>query len=131
IVSSDEVAHGKPPPDVFLEAAQRLDVPPDRTLVLEDSLNGLRAAKAAGMTAALVPNQSVPPAPDSADYADLVIDRLAALDPAAPPDEDAPAAPRGGACRPRGGRRVGRRPHPAGAMDRLDAPVPPRQERPD
>ena len=101
IVSSDEVAHGKPAPDVFLEAARRLDVPPDRTLVVEDSLNGLRAAKAAGMTAVLVPNQSVPPAPDSADHADLVIDRLADLDPAAlDPATLDPAAPAAAATKP-------------------------------
>jgi HAD superfamily hydrolase (TIGR01509 family) len=91
IVSSDEVAHGKPQPDVFLEAARRLGVPPKRILVVEDSLNGLKAAKAAGMTTVLVPNRSIPPAPGSADYADVVLDRLADLDLAAP---EAPSRPR-------------------------------------
>ena len=80
VVSSDEVAHGKPAPDVFLEAARRLGVDPARTLVVEDSLNGLRAAKAAGMTAVLVPNHSVPPAAGATDLADLVLDRLDELD---------------------------------------------------
>ncbi|MCX6090960.1 MAG: HAD family phosphatase [Candidatus Atribacteria bacterium] len=55
-VSSEEVPHGKPEPDVFLEAAQRLRVPPDRALVIEDGLNGIRAARKAGMYGFLVKN---------------------------------------------------------------------------
>jgi HAD superfamily hydrolase (TIGR01509 family) len=80
VVSSDEVHEGKPAPDVYLLAAERLGVRPGRCLVIEDSLNGVRAARAAGMTVALVPNQSVPPAPGARDEADVVIDRLADLD---------------------------------------------------
>jgi HAD superfamily hydrolase (TIGR01509 family) len=83
VVSSDEVEHGKPAPDVFLEAARRLGVDPSRTLVVEDSLNGLKAGRAAGMTTVLVPNRSVPPAAGSEEVADVVLDRLADLDPAA------------------------------------------------
>ena len=83
VVSSDEVSHGKPAPDVFLEAARRLGVEPRRTLVVEDSLNGLKAGRAAGMTTVLVPNRSVPPAPGAEDQADVVLDRLADLDPQA------------------------------------------------
>ncbi len=89
-VSSDEVAHGKPAPDVYLEAARRLDVRPAGCLVIEDSFNGVRAGKAAGMTVALVPNASVPPAPGTADLADVVLERLADLDPAAIAAEPAP-----------------------------------------
>ncbi len=63
VVSSDEVAHGKPEPDVYLEAARRLGREPSACLVVEDSKNGVRAATAAGMTVVLVPNRSVPPAP--------------------------------------------------------------------
>ncbi len=81
VVSSDEVPHGKPAPDVYLEVARRLDVSPEAALVVEDSHNGVRAAKSAGMTVVLVPNASVPPAPGTADLADLVLDRLADLDP--------------------------------------------------
>jgi HAD superfamily hydrolase (TIGR01509 family) len=81
VVSSDEVARGKPEPDVYLEAARRLDVPPDRCLVVEDSLNGVRAARAAGMTVVLVPNVTIPPAPGAHDEADAVLERLADLDP--------------------------------------------------
>ena len=81
VVSSDEVAHGKPAPDVYLEAARRLGVAPAACLVVEDSFNGVRAGKAAGMFVVLVPNASVPPAPGAAELADLVLDRLADLDP--------------------------------------------------
>jgi HAD superfamily hydrolase (TIGR01509 family) len=80
VVSSDEVAHGKPAPDVFLETARRLGIPPRRVLVVEDSLNGIKAAKAAGMTGVLVPNAAVPPAPGAAELADVVLERIADLD---------------------------------------------------
>ena len=83
VVSSDEVAHGKPAPDVYLEAARRLGVDPGACLVVEDSYNGVLAARAAGMTVVLVPNASVPPAPGTAEAADLVLDRLVDLDAAA------------------------------------------------
>jgi beta-phosphoglucomutase-like phosphatase (HAD superfamily) len=82
VVSSDEVAHGKPAPDVYLEAARRLGIEPAVCLVVEDSYNGVRAGKAAGMTVVLVPNHSVPPAPGTGSLADLVLDRLTDLDPA-------------------------------------------------
>ena len=82
VVSSDEVEHGKPAPDVFLEAARRLAVDPADVLVVEDSLNGLKAGRAAGMTTVLVPNRSIPPAPGSETFADLVIGGIAELDPA-------------------------------------------------
>ncbi len=81
VVSSDEVAHGKPAPDVYLEAARRLGVPPMACLVVEDSYNGVMAGKAAGMTVVLVPNRSVPPAPGTHESADVVLERLADLDP--------------------------------------------------
>jgi HAD superfamily hydrolase (TIGR01509 family) len=50
IYSSSDVAHGKPAPDVFLYAAEKLGVAPADCLVIEDSLNGVKAGKAAGMT---------------------------------------------------------------------------------
>jgi HAD superfamily hydrolase (TIGR01509 family) len=83
VVSSDEVAHGKPAPDVYLEAARRLECEPAACLVIEDSLNGVRAARAAGMTVVLVPNHSVPPAPGTEALADVVLESLADLDPSA------------------------------------------------
>ncbi len=82
VVSSDDVAHGKPAPDVFLEAAHRLGVEPAHVLVVEDSLNGLRAGRAAAMVTVLVPNAAVPPAPGAEEEADVVLPRLADLDPA-------------------------------------------------
>ena len=55
IVSGTEVARGKPAPDVFVETAKRLRLPVDGCLVIEDSRNGLLAAKAAGMACAVIP----------------------------------------------------------------------------
>lgn len=81
VVSSDEVDHGKPAPDVYLEAARRLGVDSVTCLVVEDSRNGILAAKAAGMIAVLVPNASVPPAPGTEELADIVLERLDDLDP--------------------------------------------------
>jgi HAD superfamily hydrolase (TIGR01509 family) len=83
VVSSDEVEHGKPAPDVYLETARRLGRAPLSCLVVEDSLNGVKAAKAAGMAVVLVPNASVPPAPGATELADVVLPRLADLDPGA------------------------------------------------
>ena len=60
-VSSDEVARGKPAPDVYLEAARRLGVSPERCLAIEDSTNGIRAGLAAGMAVIAVPNAHFPP----------------------------------------------------------------------
>ncbi|MGW1893702.1 HAD family hydrolase [Streptomyces sp. NPDC002004] len=54
-VSADEVAHGKPAPDVFLEAARRLGVAPEDCVVLEDAAAGAAAARAAGMRCIAVP----------------------------------------------------------------------------
>ena len=83
--SSDEVAHGKPAPDVYLLAAARVGVDPARCLVVEDSVHGVTAGKAAGMVTILVPNPSVPPLPHAHDIADIVLDRLSDLDPDALP----------------------------------------------
>lgn len=80
IVSSDEVEHGKPAPDVYVEAARRLDVRPDACLAVEDSLNGVLAARAAGMAVALVPNVSVPPAPGAREAASVVLSSVVELD---------------------------------------------------
>jgi beta-phosphoglucomutase family hydrolase len=55
LTSGDEVANGKPAPDVFLLAAKRLAVEPRHCLVIEDTLNGIKAAKAAGMMCIAIP----------------------------------------------------------------------------
>ncbi len=83
VVSADDVVLGKPAPDVYLEAARRLGVAPAGCLVVEDALNGTLAGKAAGMTVVLVPNPSFPPGEGTADHADMVVARLADLDPRA------------------------------------------------
>jgi HAD superfamily hydrolase (TIGR01509 family) len=75
-VSSEQVAHGKPAPDVYLEAARRLDVAPADCAAVEDSTNGLRAAAAAGMTVIAVPNQEFPPSADALRLATVVIPSL-------------------------------------------------------
>jgi HAD superfamily hydrolase (TIGR01509 family) len=72
-VSSEEVGRGKPAPDVFLEAARRLDLPSDRCAAVEDSGNGIRAAKAAGMRVIAIPNRRYPPPPDALGLAQVVL----------------------------------------------------------
>jgi putative hydrolase of the HAD superfamily len=56
IRTRDDVKHAKPAPDLFLAAAEALGLPPAETLVLEDSANGLRAARAAGAPCVIVPS---------------------------------------------------------------------------
>ena len=72
-VSSEEVERGKPAPDVFLEAARRLDVDPDRCAAVEDSANGIRAAHAAGMRVIAIPNTRYTPSDDAVELADVVL----------------------------------------------------------
>ena len=57
IVSGDDVEHGKPAPDIFLKAADKLGMPPCDCIVIEDSLNGILAGHAAGMIVIAVPNE--------------------------------------------------------------------------
>jgi HAD superfamily hydrolase (TIGR01509 family) len=80
-VSSEEVARGKPAPDVYLEAARRLSVQPARCAAIEDSENGIRAAKAAGMHVLAIPNPLYPPAEGALAQADDVLGSLAECTP--------------------------------------------------
>ena len=80
-VSGEEVAHGKPAPDIYLEAARRLGVDPERCAAVEDSTNGLRAAAAAGMKVIALPNREFPPAKDALALASAVLDSLDQLSP--------------------------------------------------
>jgi HAD superfamily hydrolase (TIGR01509 family) len=82
-VSSEEVGRGKPAPDVYLEAARRLGADPSHAAAIEDSHNGIRAAKAAGMRVVAIPNRHFPPDEDSLAQADVVLDELAELTPEA------------------------------------------------
>jgi beta-phosphoglucomutase-like phosphatase (HAD superfamily) len=81
-VSGEEVARGKPAPDIYLEAARRLGVDPRRSAAIEDSTNGLRAAAAAGMLVVALPNREFPPADDALGLAAVVLDSLEELSPA-------------------------------------------------
>jgi HAD superfamily hydrolase (TIGR01509 family) len=76
LVGGDEVARGKPAPDIFLAAAQRLRVPAAQCIVLEDSEPGVRAALAAGMTPIMVPDQH-PPSAELSAIAPLLLRSLA------------------------------------------------------
>lgn len=78
-VSSEEVARGKPAPDVYLEAARRLEAAAERCVAIEDSTAGIRSAHAAGMAIVAIPNRAYPPEPDALDLAQAVLDSLASL----------------------------------------------------
>jgi HAD superfamily hydrolase (TIGR01509 family) len=79
-VSSEEVAAGKPAPDVYLEVARRLGVDPHECTAIEDSPNGILSAKAAGMRCIAIPNAHYPPGAAVAE-ADAVVDSLSELTP--------------------------------------------------
>ena len=64
-VSSAEVARGKPSPDVYLAAVDRLGIVASRSLAVEDSSNGVRAASAAGLTVVAVEHGEYPLSPDA------------------------------------------------------------------
>jgi len=76
LVSADDVAHGKPAPDVFLEAARRLGVPPQEMVGIEDSGNGIRSLRAAGMRVIAVPTIEIPLSADTIALADVVLPTL-------------------------------------------------------
>ena len=78
-VSSEEVARGKPAPDVYLEAARRLGIEPARAAAVEDSQNGILAAKAAGMRVIAIPNRHFPPDEEALARADVTLSSLAEL----------------------------------------------------
>ena len=80
-VSSEEAARGKPAPDVYLEAARRLGIEPTHAAAIEDSENGIRAAKAAGSRVIAIPNQHFPPAEDALTQADVLLRSLDELTP--------------------------------------------------
>jgi len=81
IVSSDEVSHGKPAPDVYLLAAQLLGAPAWECAAIEDSTNGIRAAVAAGMATIAIPNHAFPPPDDVLAQAHVVLPSLRELTP--------------------------------------------------
>jgi HAD superfamily hydrolase (TIGR01509 family) len=82
-VSSEEVRRGKPAPDVYLETAGRLDVAPQKCAAIEDSENGILAAKGAGMRVLAIPNPQYLPHDEALAAADEVLGSLAELTPGA------------------------------------------------
>ena len=78
-VSSEEVAQGKPSPDVYVEASRRLGEAAASCVAVEDSANGIRSAVAAGLAVVAVPNRDDPPPAVVLRRADAVVERLADL----------------------------------------------------
>jgi HAD superfamily hydrolase (TIGR01509 family) len=82
-VSSEEVERGKPAPDVYRAAARRLGVDPALAVAIEDSHNGILSADAAGMRVVAIPNRRFPPGEEALAKADVALESLEELTPAA------------------------------------------------
>ncbi len=80
VVSSDEVARGKPEPDVYLKACALLETQPERAAAVEDSSSGIQAAFSAGLAVVAIPNPEFPPSAEVVGLADVVLDSIAGLD---------------------------------------------------
>jgi len=80
-VSSEEVARGKPAPDVYVKAARRLGVEAAACAAVEDSTNGIIAADRAAMTVIAVPRPEFPPSSEALGTASVVLDSLTELSP--------------------------------------------------
>ena len=78
-VSSEEVGRSKPSPDVFLEAARRIEADPRACAAVEDSRNGIASAHAAGMRVLAIPNHEFPPGEEALARADRVLESLSEL----------------------------------------------------
>ena len=76
VIAGDQIEKGKPAPDIFLAAAARLDILPERCLVLEDSDAGIQAAYDAGMTPVMIPDMK-PPSEKSLAFAHKIFGELA------------------------------------------------------
>ncbi|HEY4612647.1 MAG TPA: HAD family phosphatase [Bacteroidota bacterium] len=79
VLSSDEVAHGKPAPDAYREIMKRLNVASYESVVVEDSGSGILAGKAAGTSVVAIPNEHLMPSLDALKAADIVIDSLESI----------------------------------------------------
>jgi HAD superfamily hydrolase (TIGR01509 family) len=80
-LSSEEVARGKPAPDVYIEVARRLGVEPSRCVAIEDSHNGILSAAAASMRVIAIPNRAFPPGEEALAKAARVLGSLDELTP--------------------------------------------------
>ena len=76
VVCTDDLPHGKPAPDVYLEAARRLGVTPEACVCVEDSPNGILAGKAAGMKVIAVPDMRFNSNPEVIRQAEVVLGSL-------------------------------------------------------
>ncbi|MBV8151527.1 MAG: HAD family phosphatase [Candidatus Eremiobacteraeota bacterium] len=80
-VSSEEVARGKPAPDVYLRAAELLGLEPERCAAIEDSHNGILSARAARMRVIAIPNKRYPPGQQALITTDAIIESIDLLTP--------------------------------------------------
>jgi HAD superfamily hydrolase (TIGR01509 family) len=79
VMSTEQVVHGKPAPDIYLAVTAALGFPPPDCAAVEDSSNGLRSAAAAGLRVIAIPQPQYPPDPDALARASLVLPSLAGL----------------------------------------------------
>ncbi len=78
-IFGDDIPNGKPAPDIYLEALRQMGVKPDRAVGIEDSANGVRSVKAAGMAVVAVPTADFPLPPEVAAIADRILDSMESL----------------------------------------------------
>lgn len=76
VVSGDEMQHGKPAPDIYFEAARQLGVAPEHCAGIEDSGNGIRALKAAGIRAIAIPQPQFMPKAEVLALADVRLEKI-------------------------------------------------------
>jgi len=81
MLSTEQVAHGKPAPDIYLAVCERLGRQPQTCAAVEDSTNGLRSAAAAGLRVVAIPHPRYPPDPGALSAAGLVLTGLDELTP--------------------------------------------------
>jgi len=79
VMSTEQVARGKPAPDIYLAVTAELGCAPPDCAAVEDSSNGLRSAAAAGLRVIAIPQPEYPPDPDALAQASLVLPSLAGL----------------------------------------------------
>ena len=79
IVTGDEIERGKPDPDIYLRAAEKLGIGADACLVIEDALSGIAAGKAAGMRVAAIPDRRFVDVRDYENEADYVLENLSGI----------------------------------------------------
>ena len=79
VMSTEQVASGKPAPDIYLAVTERLGQSPADCAAIEDSTNGLKSAAAAGLAVVAVPHPSYPPDPAALAQASLVLENLTQL----------------------------------------------------